>query len=540
MDATINSNDARAARDAGLSSWGPLVAASVVALLILVFAVLRIDFHADEAIYFSGIPVSQSNDSGLVFHWCYGLLGLADPSPITARWTSLVLGLVLIAASTRIVHLSVADNRRWIVALTPIAIACSYQGVFTLLRVRPEISWLTVASVAACSLCELEQRRSRVWQLVLILALLLLPMNHMLSYFACAFIGGYILLFGMRTLGLPLCMAAGAAMAGGVLLNRGVRMWITTGDWSWLPPLGQAPGGTRAPISEFLNNVFWASPKFLADASTTPSWWRYMGIKIAGNDGIHCFVATTLWAVALIAPILFSDWKRRYVAAVPAFALTAFYATGYFNPTYAPILGIYGVLLFLVASGTQRSHRSVRLVSNIAIAISLINGGSFLTTRVFNHGTATLFKTEAALRESLDAMPTGCVYAVSERLQSVVPKHARSKTILFKEAIPSDADVIIVDHYDFEMYRFVHDYPVRRLELENAIHQMNQISSFSRSVYKRENLFDRVRNNQSIACEQGSWFFRNSVNYRISLLVPKESTRVASIQVDDLKSVIER
>ncbi len=540
MDATINSNDAQAAHETGQPSWGPLVATSVIALLILVFAVLRIDFHADEAIYFSGIPVSQSNDSGLVFHWVYGLLGLTDPTPITARWTSLVLGIVLIAASTRIVHLSVTDNRRWIVALTPIVIACSYQGIFTLLRVRPEISWLTVASVAACSLCELEQRRSRVWQVVLILALLLLPMNHMLSYFACAFIGGYILLFGIRTLGLPLCVVAAIAMAAGVLLNRGVRTWMTTGDWSWLPPLGQAPGGTRAPISEFFNNVFWASPQFLADASTTPSWWRYLGIKIAGNDGIHCFIATTLWAVALIAPFFFFDWKRRYVAAIPALALTAFYVTGYFNPTYAPILGIYGVVLFLVASGTHRSHRSFRLVSNIAIAISLINGGSFLTTRVFNHGTATLFKTEAALRESLAAMPAGCVYAVSERLQSVVPKHARSRTILFKEAIPTDADVVVVDHYDFEMYRFVQDYPLRRTELENALNQMHPLSSFSRNVYKRENLFDRVRNNQSVACEQGSWFFRNSVNYRISLLVPKESTRVASSHLDDLKSVIER
>ena len=75
--------------------------AYIVAILVFWAAVLRIDFHADEAIYLSSIPVGIGNDAGLVYHLIYLLGSWGTPTPVAGRMTSLVLGVLLIVFVTR-------------------------------------------------------------------------------------------------------------------------------------------------------------------------------------------------------------------------------------------------------------------------------------------------------------------------------------------------------------------------------------------------------------------------------------------------------
>jgi len=493
-------------------------ASFIVSSVLLALAVTRIDFHADEAIYLSGIPLSLSNDSGLLYHAIYLALGMGAPTPVSARWASLLLGLVMIASSTRVVYRMIPVTNRWVAALTPILLVLSYQGIFSILRVRPEISWIAVSSVAVLSLIELRAKKSLGWQILLVVAMVLLPMNHLLSLLACVFFGGYIVMFGRVFLGIPQSCIAMLAMPIGLVLNRVIRSWMVIGQVEFLPSLGSGSSSVRVPIAEFLWNVFWNAPKFLGDTAATPSWWRIILMQSGDSDGLHCLVANSFWGVALLAPLFFQHWEQRYVAAIPLFSLIAFYCSGYFNPTYAPLLAIFGLLTFVVSFARELRWSSRKIIAATVIVVSLLNGGSFLTTRVMNHGTATFFVTEANLRAKLASSPESLCIAVAERLQSVVPKQVRRKSILFKEAIPNDVDIIVIDHYDLEMYRFVPDYEVRRAEIEDLLSKMEHWEHFVRPVYKRELLFDRVKQNQSIASEQGSWFFRNSVDYKITVL----------------------
>ena len=504
-----------------------------IAFLMLAFAVIRIDFHADEAIYLAGVPFSLSNDSGVFFHVIYLALGWGTPTPVSTRWTSLILGLVLIASSTRIVYRLVPEANRWVAMLIPMLIVVSYQGVFSILRVRPEISWIAVSSVAALSLVELRFKKSLYWQVLLVVALVLLPMNHLLALLASVFFAGYIALFGRFFLGFRWSCISVAALPIGLVINRGIRSWVVTGQVELLPTIGAGLGGERGSIKDFLWNVFWNAPKFLSDTAATSSWWQVMFAQAKDGDGLHCIISNSFWGAALLAPLFFKSWEQRYVAAIPLFSLIAFYSTGYFNPTYAPLLAIFGLLTFVVIFANELCWSTKKTLAAMVIFVSLINGSSFLTTRVMNHGTATFFVTEASLRARLASFPESYSIAVAERLQSVIPKHARAKSILFKEALPSDVDIVVVDHYDFEMYRFVPDYEVRRAEVETAVSQMECSEQIVSPVYKRELLFDRVKQNQSIASEQGSWFFRNSVDYKITVLKSVHPAKIATLEISE-------
>lgn len=499
--------------------------ALLASAIILAFALPRIDFHADEAIYLHGVPINLSNDSGLVFHLTYLATALGVPTPTSTRWTSLMFGLVLIFAVTRTLQVLIPQRSRMLAVVVPMSIVISYQGVFSILRVRPEISWITVTSVCCWCLAELNAKDRLSFRILLIMALTALPMNHMLSWFSCLFLAIYLVAFASKRLGIAMTLGCLAAMGSGVLLNSIVRSWIVQGDIAWFPTLGSPGGAAKPKLREFIWNVFWNSPNFLNDSAANGNLWSTL-FPVSISPAIsHCLVATTLWACVLPLPLLMRTWESRYVASIPALTLGLFYGSGYFNPTYAPLLVLYGVLLSLFLAFTLEKGRLAKVGRGYAfvlLLVSVLNGSSFLTTRIFDHGSATFFEVESLIRSEVATMPKGSVIAVAERFQSVVQNKEVKKYILFKDELPENVDLVVLDHYDFDMYRFVPDYEPKRAAIEKLLATTPSKSELDRQVYKRERLRQDVKENQSIAALQGSWFFRNSVAYRVSLLRPSK------------------
>jgi hypothetical protein len=505
----------------------PILAAMFFSGIVLMFALPRIDFHADEAIYLRGVPMNVSNDSGLVFHLSYMGASLGIPTPISARWTSLLFGLVFIFSATRTMQILMPKHSSLIAWIVPFSIAISYQGVFSILRVRPEISWIAITGVCCWSLAELHVKDRMPFRILLLIALAVLPMNHILSWFACFYLAIYIVLFASQQFGLRMTMACVVAMAIGALLNNAIRSWVVQGNITWLPSVGSLATGPKPSLKEFAWNVYWNSPVFLNDsASTRNLWQQLLPEKISGYMS-HCMVSTVLWVFALPLPLVMKTWRSRYVSSIPLFTLGLFYGSGYFNPTYAPLLILYGVCVAIYVafdSQKQRSHRFTRPYAAIILVVSTLNGLSFLTTRVFNHGTATFFEMESLLRSEVAKMRSDSVIAIPERFLSITAGNPVRAYTLFKDVLPDKIDLVILDNYDFEMYRFVPDYEAKRFAIEELLSRHDNPLVLHRQVYKREVLRPDVQANQSIAACQGSWFFRNSVDYRVTLLRDSPST----------------
>ncbi|MFO1063426.1 MAG: hypothetical protein U0892_06130 [Pirellulales bacterium] len=387
---------------------------------------------------------------------------------------------------TRIGVLLVPEKSVMLAVVIPLSIAISYQGVFSILRVRPEISWLTMSAVCCWCLAELKRHDTRAMRAALLFALALLPMNHMLSWFACLFVAGYIGLFARTRVGWKMCLACFAALATGVVINSAVRSWIVTGDISLFPKLNSPGAGTGQSLKEFLWNVFWNSPSFLNDTALGKNWWNRILPGSISQSASHCLVATLLWAAALPLPLLMRSWESRYAAAVPLLTLVLFYGSGYFNPTYTPLLVVYALLISIYVSASSSFVRPVRFGAAAIVVISFINGGSFLSTRVLNHGRATFFSVESDIRGEVSRLPAGCTIAVAERFQSVVRPGIDKKVILFKDKLPADVDLVILDNYDYDMYRFVPDYEQRRAEIDAVRAQFTEVFAYDRPVYNRD------------------------------------------------------
>ncbi len=496
---------------------------AILAVAILAFACLRIDFHADETIYFSSIPVNVSNDNGLVFHLVYQLFGIADPSPSLARWISMCLGCILIAATTRIVWRLLLEEQRWLSVFVPLLIVISYQGIFAILRVRPEISWLTITAVSISFLVEYRSTHRPIYRLLFLLSLVLLPMNHQLSLFAAALILLYMACFSWSWIGKRWVIGSFIAVCIGLVLNNSIRHWLVDGSFSILPSLASAQRGPFVSPWQFVESVFWTAPRFLNDRAAYPSWWNSLGFSLAEQDGLHCLVSTWLWTSGLLLPCFFKTWESRFVATTPLMTLAAFYFSRYYNPTYAPLPTILvSVLLYFVFASEQQWNWR-RCLAGSAVAISLLNGASFLSTRVLNHGTATFFVMQKEIRDTLDSLPDNSVVAISERFKTAVPSRMKS-FVLFKDPLYAEVDYLVIDHYDFDMYRFVPGYDQRRTEIEQALHHGESLAGYRMPVYKRDRLLPGVTENQSLASQQGSWFLRNGVDYKISCIMRRTAT----------------
>lgn len=501
---------------------------TAIGSVVMAFALPRIDFHADESIYLSNTPINTGKDNGLVFHVAYLATSLGAPTPLSARWTSLLFGCLLIFSTTRVVQLLVPSRAQLSAFLIPLSMVISYQGIFTILRVRPEISWVAVTSLVCWCLAELRVKDSWLFRGLLLFSLMLLPMNHMLSLFPVFFLGLYLVLFARMRLGPLFTGMAIGSMGLGIILNHTIRTWLVHGTFELLPSFGGVGHGQQLSFGKFFKYVYWQTPQFLSDSAVNDNLWSLLAPFEASITTSHCFVATIIWAIALPLPLAMRSWESRFVASIPAVTLCLFYASGYFNPTYSPILVLYAVAIYGFLAVNRSYWRFSRVVAATILVMTILNGGSFLTTRVLNHGPATFFEVETHLRESIAALPPDTVISIPERYLSAMgnrpPNH-----VLFKGELPEDIDVIVLDNYDFEMYRFVPDYEERLSEITEFATKAEAIEDLAMPVYHGEKLFPQTAENTPLKAIQGSWFFRNSVNYTVSILEnPAETNRMAS------------
>lgn len=531
-DAQKPTSNTRFWRQPQFTLWVLPLLTTALAACLLAVAIPRIDFHADEAIYLTGVPVSTSNDSGLVFHGAYLASGWGAPTPLSARWASLAFGCLLIFSLTKTLQRLIPTQPILLAVLVPLSVAISYQGVFTILRVRPEISWVAVTSLACWCLAELRFQKSYMFGGLLLVALFALPMNHLLSVFPAFFLVLYLALFGRQHLGLTFSGCAAGMLAVGFFANRIIRGWILETPVALLPGGVGDAAAAKPSIKDFLVNVFWNSPQFLNDSAANTNLWDSL-VSIQSIPSIsHCLIATTIWAIALPLPLLMRTWEARFVASIPLLTLGMFYASGYFNPTYSPIVAIYaiGILCFLASDPTR--NKAIRFAAGSIVVVTLLNGSSFLATRVLNHGPASFFEVEAQLRNEIAQLPSGATIVISERFQSAVGDH--KKNILFKDPLPSNVDLMVLDNYDFDMYRFVPDYDQRRKDIEEFIAQGSATSEFDLPVYKNDRLKNETNNNNRYSVAQGSWFFRNSVKYTVSVIPGQDAAAyTASRELDN-------
>ncbi|RCS46446.1 hypothetical protein DTL42_15935 [Bremerella cremea] len=529
----LTSNDGLL-RQPSFTQWILPLVMTILAAVLLALATPRIDFHADEAIYLSGVPVSTSNDTGLVYHGAYLATGLGDPTPLSARWASLGFGCLLIFSLTKILQKAVPSRPGLVAVIVPLSIAISYQGVFTILRVRPEISWVAVTSLACWCLAELRVQKSYLFGGLLLVALFALPMNHLLSVFPAFFLVVYLALFGRQHLGTLFAGCAVGMMGVGFIANRLIRGWITDSPVSIFP--GGVGGQAKPSVNEFLKNVFWNSPHFLNDSSANTNLWDSLVTIPSVGSLSHCMIATLIWAIALPLPFLMRTWESRFVASIPLLTLVLFYASGYFNPTYSPIITIYAIAIFCMLAIDPTRHKAFRFVAAAIVLVTLVNGSSFLATRVFNHGPASFFEVESQLRNEIAQLPSDATIVIPERFQSAVGK-SQNKSVLFKEPMPPHVDMLVIDSYDFDMYRFVPEYEQRRRAIDDFIAQQSPTSEFDFPVYRNERLRNETNNNNRFQAAQGSWFFRNSVKYIVSVFPGQDATaHTASRELDGTTS----
>lgn len=503
-------------RAASLNPTILLLISCIVSAIALASTASRIDFHADESIYLSSVPVNTSNDSGLVFHLGYEWGTLGSKTPFAARLVSIGFGIVGIFSLGRALQLLLPSNAKFLALAVPCCVLLSYQGPFSIVRVRPEISWFAIAAFSVWQIVAMQLKPTKLSGVCLLLSSLLLPMNHILSWFPCALIAGYLVLFGREKIGLKMVLASVGCMLSGVVLNSFIRGWIVVGAFTFFPAIAGVGGSERAPISEFLYQVFWASPSFLRDHAATPSLWTWSLSMVSPDLVSHCMIATSIWLVGLAAVVWGKTWAQRYVLSTPLIILGMFYATGYYNPTYAPLVALVALALLLFVAFDSERRRLARLTCLGVLLLSVLNGVSFLSTRVFSHGEATYFAVEAELRAFVDSLPEEAVVAVPERFLSIVADHPGKHRVLFKDELPNDLDFVVIDNYDFEMYRFVPDYEARASELSNLLEVAKTSSKLDKPVYADEPLYDLVQQNRMNYATQGSWFLRNSVAYTVT------------------------
>lgn len=474
----------------------------------------HIDFHPDEAIYFDAIPVSVRNDSGAFYSLYYLSIGYWAFGPAGARLASVILGgatFVVLAKTMSLVQ-PISLTR----LLTLLAVfGLSYQGIFVFVRVRPEAAWWFCATLLIYAIARFEYKsQSRVmifsWILVLISAMLL-PMNHRLSWFACVFVGGYAILFLWPERGWHLSVGVCVALALGAFLNIVLRARLGN------VPLQEAfavalssPQNQLQPLKDFLALVFKGAPLFLNDTSQNANFYEWItGLKSPALS--HAFVQNFFWALLFALPLFGKSWKGRYVFSFPAFALLAFWLSGYYNPTYSAGFSLFCVMSLVFCRPFLASWQ--KKVVWLILAVSIVNGLSFIFTRVLNHGDASYFSVEKAVRKYAEQLLPGQKIAVPERFMPAYLDLPIIHYVNFKMDIPADVDLLVIDNYDLLMYGFVPNFDEKKQALTEQAKRMCLEKSIVEPVYSGDNLFGFTL--EQTQDKLGSWFFRNSTAYTI-------------------------
>jgi len=496
------------------SAIGVSMALSVVSAWLLVLFSGYIDFHPDETIYYGAIPISMRNDAGLFYHLYYAFFSDNFGGVTGARTASAILGggtLLFILLSLRKIGAGVV----WL-GLASIVFILSYQSIFVFDRVRPEAAWWFLSAAMVYGMISLEKKAYWYNYLFVTVIAFLLPMNHQLSWFASAFIGGYILIFTRIRVGaLPAFLLVGAFVAG-ALLNAIIRALVVSHD------LGEAlqgmlggasAGGGIQNFTEYFHLVFIGSSIFLNDTAAYPNLYQMLGLE--GRWVSHAFFQALFWLLMFILPFGAKNWNVRYALAFPLFAFMAFYITGYYNPTYSA--GFSMLALFMALFLAVNSKPVIRNVVIGLCMFSIFNGLSFITTRVVNHGEASFFKVEDKLSSLIDGVSGLKKIAVSERFLSLGEGRDFIFFTNFKDHIPQDLDLLIYDDYDYNMYKFVPNHAEMSEEIFERANSMCLREKFEYPVYLNDDLFSKITSEGPYRSDSvsGSWFFRNSVHYTI-------------------------
>ena len=476
----------------------------------------RIDFHPDEAIYFDAVQLSVRNDAGLFYSAFYLSIGHFLPGPVGARFASALLGgaTFLLLVRTFVLTQNFSSAR---IALLFATFVLSYQSIFVFVRVRPEAAWWFCGALVlyAMTWFEIESRDTiRAGSLLaLLLAIIMLPMNHRLSWFACAFVGGYALLFLLREKGWRIVGIICLSLFSGLILNIVLRAWLA--DIPLQAAFATAldgSGGQRQSVKAFLDLVFHGAPLFLNDTAQNPNLYEWIsGSKMRALS--HAFVQNVLWLLLLVLPLFGRSWKERYVFAFPAFALFAFWASGYYNPTYSAGFSLFCVLALVYSIPGISGWRGKLAVC--ILSVTMVNGLSFISTRILNHGHASFFAAEIKIRRLAENLSSGQKLAVPERFMSVYSGLPVHHFVNFKTDIPADVDLLVTDSYDLLMYGFVPDFEAKKLALVELAKTLCIEDQILVPVYENDDLWGETV--AKTLDKPASWFFRNSAAYVLNI-----------------------
>lgn len=494
-----------------------VVALGALLVVIFYFYSQRIDFHADEAIYFTAIPMSMRADTGLIFNLAYYPAYMLQSIEL-ARLTSCLFGAGIFVC---VALLPMEGNGRRLIycALVFLLFTVSYPAVFSSVRVRPEISWLFAGAGVLTALASYLQSDKRGAAAIAILFAFILGMNHKLSWLPLLFICGFIVLETVRRRRLdPWLAGVGIAACAGPLANQLTRAYLLDTDLrDSLLMMTSSPTVERSSIFDFLNLLFYGSALFLSDYAQTPTLFQWITGSGANWLTDH-FLANVYIAAAFILPFLSRTCYQFVLFSLPLYFLSLFWFLGYFNPTYAPFIVqfIALTLLYIALSGKGRftAWRGVRYAVAGLVCFYLLIGYSFLSTRVLAYGPASTFALHQWIEEELTkAAEAGASrFVLPERFQNAAPRNAEKIQVLFKDLIDPAVDIIVYDEYDRLMYKFVPDYKKKLTQLEEIAAQFCTVGVKDYLVYPEGKTYPDYSE------RMGSWFFRHSVGNRLRIL----------------------
>jgi hypothetical protein len=149
------------------------------------------------------------------------------------------------------------------------------------------------------------------------------------------------------------------------------------------------------------------------------------------------------------------------------------------------------------------------------ILISTINGFSFISTRILNHGKATIYNTMNIIKNSIKFTDSKLI-SMPERYLTAIDKYANKDIIVNSIGVESlPVDMLIYDDYDDKSFLFYNSkFRSLRMKMrEFASINMCLDTMIEELVYKMDNLYG---NTLDVALHKlGSVFFRNSIASRI-------------------------
>lgn len=483
---------------------------SIILTLILFVYSQRIEFHADEAIYFAGIPLAMRADTGLVFNFAYYPAFTAQSLEL-ARLISCLFG-AGIFASVALLPIEGKKQRVVFCAGAFLLFAVSYPAAFSSARVRPEISWLFTATVTLSALAWYVSGGKRWSAAIAVCFAFLTGMNHKLSWlallFICLFCAAEIV--RKRRFDPWLIAVAGAACAGPIV-NQLARAWLLDANIiDSLRMMASSPAVERSSLGAFVTMLLRDSAIFLGDYAATPTLFQKWFGKGSPYLTDH-FLSNAYIAVACILPFLAKRYYQLVIFSLPAYFLLLFWALGYFNPTYAPFISQFAALALLyIATVEARSslmYRVTRYAATVLVGLFVLIGVSFLGTRVFAYGKAGTFALHDMVENELGklALAGASNFALPERFQNAAPHGAAKVQVLFKDDIDPAVDAVVYDEYDRLMYTFVSDYAAKRAQIEATIAKLCPVIVNDYLVYPGGKSFP------DFSQRNGSWFFRHSV-----------------------------